>query len=274
MNYIKYTLSTLLLFSLVSCSSDSSNDETFLNMYKEADDATLFSTVKAKQRQRTKYLAYEHRITVELPKTEIEQAFEKIISFCVNDTESKCTILHSSLDTGNYSSGNIQVRILPSGVEKVVNLASKQGHISNRSTDAEDLQDVIVNSNKRLEMLSQYQAQLIELEKNTDNDIESLIKIAKELSKVQSDIEYAEGKKAKLLQRTQMDIAHISLLSLSYTSFWGPVSNSLMFFGENLSEGISQAIIAVAYLLPWVVIILFFLYILRIVWRKSRGRSQ
>ena len=267
MNYIKYILSSLLLLSIISCSSESSNDAGSFSMHREASE-------EAKQRKKTEYLAYEHRITIDLPKDDIEKVFEEIISFCADDTKNKCTILHSSLNTGDYSSSNIQARVLPTGVESLIRSATKQGNTSNKSTDTEDLQDAIVNGNKRLEMLLQYQSKLIELEKESSNDIESLIKISRELSQVQSDIEYAEGEKAKLLHRTQMYIVHISLHSRSYVSFWGPISDSLKAFGENLSEGISQAIIAVAYLLPWVVIALFLLYVLRIVWRKTRAKEK
>jgi hypothetical protein len=267
MNYIKYILTCLFLLSIISCSSESSDDAASFSVQKEA-------AVEAEQRKRTGYLAYEHRITIDLPKGDIEKVFEEIISFCADDTINKCTMLHSSLNTGDYSSSNIQVRILPNGVVPLLGLASKQGDVSNKSTDVEDLQDTIVNGKKRLEMLGQYQSRLIELEKKSSSSIESLIKIAEELSQVQSNIEYAEGKKAKLLQRTQMDIVHISLHARSYISFWGPISDSLADFGENLSEGISQAIIAIAYLLPWVVIGIFLLYVLRIVWRKTRAKEK
>jgi Domain of unknown function (DUF4349) len=263
MNYIKYILASLFLLSVISCSSDSSDDSASFSLHEEA-------LVEAKQRNRTDFLAYEHRITVDLPKNDIKKLFEEIISFCANDMVNKCTMLHSSLNTGDYSSSKIKVRVLPNGVGPLLSLVSKQGEISNKSTDVEDLQDAIVNGKKRLEMLRQYQSRLIELEKKSNSSIESLIKIAEELSQVQSDIEYAEGEKAKLLQRTQMDIVHISLHTRSYISFWGPISDSMADFGENLSEGISQAIIAIAYLLPWVVICVFLLYVLRIVWRKSK----
>ncbi|RBP49360.1 DUF4349 domain-containing protein [Arenicella xantha] len=266
MNYIKYILSSLILLNIIGCSSESSYDAASLSKRKEA-------SVEAEQRNRSEYLAYEHRITIDLPKDDIGKIFEEIISFCADDTTNKCTIIHSSINTGDYSSSNIQARVLPAGVEPLLSLASGQGNILNKSTDVEDLQDAIVNGSKRLEMLLQYQSRLIELEKESTSDIESLIKIAQELSKVQSNIEYAQGEKAKLLQRTQMDIVHISLRSRSYVSFWGPISGSLADFGENLSEGISQAIITVAYLLPWVLIVLFLLYVLRIVWRKTRAKE-
>lgn len=266
MNLLKCLLSSLLLLTIAGCSESSDKVSSF-SMEKRV-------SAEPQQRNRTEYLAYTHNITVDLDKDDLTKTFDAIISFCADDTTHQCTMLHSSLNTGDYSSSNIQVRILPNGVAPLLGLASKQGNISNRSTDVEDLQDAIVNGNKRLEMLLQYQTRLNELEQKSSGEIESLIKVVQELSKVQSDIEYAEGEKAKLLQRTQMDIVYISLQTRSYSSFWGPIADSLADFGENLSEGISQAITVVAFLLPWVVIILFLLAVVRFVWRKTRAREK
>jgi hypothetical protein len=264
MKYIKYILSGIVvLLSITGCSGESSDDAASFSAQNEISVETM-------QRKRTEYLAYEHRVTIGLAENEIEGVFEEIVSFCADDTKHKCTLLHSSLNDGDYSSGNIQLRIMPDGVEPLFKLVSRQGEITNKSTDVEDLQDAILNGEKRLEMLQQYRSRLLELEKKPDSSIESMIKIAEELSQVQSDIEYAEGEKAKLRLRIQMDVVYISLQAHSYTSFWGPISHSLSGFGRNLSEGISQVIIAVAYLLPWFILLVLLIYVLRIIWRRIR----
>jgi len=229
--------------------------------------------ISAVGKQRGEYLAYEHSVTIDLPKNHVAEAFEKIISYCSDDVANKCTILYSSLNTGDHSSSDVKIRVLPNGVDPLLGIAAQQGSVFSKSTFVEDLQDAIVNGDKRLEMLHLYQVRLIELEKKSHSDVESLIKIAQELSQVQSDIEYAEGAKAKLLQRTHMDIVNISLQSDRHRTFWGPISDSLGDFGENLADGVSQAIVAVAYLLPWIFILLFTLYFVRIIWLKTRSRK-
>jgi len=266
-SYFKYVSLSLILFLVVACSAESVDQAPMPNVLDSV-------SAGAKQKTRGEYLAYEHRITVSLPGDSVGKAFDEVISFCTRDTVNKCTILHSTLNAGNYvSSSNIQVRIVPGGVDALLATASKQGEVIKRSTDVEDLQETIVNGNKRLEMLLKYQSRLTALEKKSHNDVESLIKIAQELSQVQSDIEYAQGEKNKLLQRTQMDVVYISFHALSYTSFWGPISDALSDFGENLSEGISLVVVAIAYLFPRVILIGFLLYITRVIWRKTRVSS-
>lgn len=266
MRYIKSILVVLLMLNIIGCSSESSDRAE----YKIQSD----SVVDAKQRQRSNYLAYEHQLRIDLEKSNMVKAFEDIVSFCSEDKKYQCTMLHSSVNTGDYSSADIRVRILPDGVNGLFEVVSSKGEVTNKSTDVEDLQDFIVDGDKKLEMLGQYHERLLKLEKSSGDDIESLIKISSELSQVQSDLEYAEGEKAKLLTRVQMDIVNISLTSSSYGSFWEPVSDSLGEFGENLSQGVSQAIVAIAFLLPWFIIGPVFLYGIRYLWRKTNVKDK
>jgi hypothetical protein len=269
MNTIKYILLVIIVLGITGCSNEyASNEESApLGMM---DESTAPGNAKDEQKPRTKYLAYVHHVRVILEQKEIPEVFEKLVSFCNEDEVNKCTLLHSRLNTGDYSYGKIQVRILPGGVDSLLKVASRGGEISERATNVQDLQDAIVNNQKRLEMLTQYHNRLTQLEKEPSHNIETLIKLAQELSRVQSDIEYAEGRKAKLLQQTQMDIVDIALDTPSYVSFWTPISESFSGFGENLSESIAQAITALAYLLPWI----FILMILFVAWRMIRHKMR
>ena len=50
-----------------------------------------------------------------------------------------------------------------------------------------------------------------------------------------------------------------------------PIRDAVRDFFGNLSEGISQAITAVAYILPWLLVVILGLYLVRFLWRR-RGR--
>jgi hypothetical protein len=54
-------------------------------------------------------------------------------------------------------------------------------------------------------------------------------------------------------------------------AFWRPIRDALRSFFWNPSEGISQAITAVAYILPWSLVVIPGLYLVRFLW-KRRGR--
>ncbi|WP_444936003.1 DUF4349 domain-containing protein [Microbulbifer sp. JMSA004] len=277
MRLFNYLLALLILGSNYGC-SESGNESSVTSYNNARASSKVVADIRfpepisgGNQGGRGQYIAYEHFLTTELPAEEVEPVFYKLQLLCQQEMEKECTILHSSLSNGEKPYGRIHFRIHPSGVDKIIDLASEQGAVIQRETKAEDLQDVIIDNQKRLEMLLQYQSRLVELEQKSASDIDTLIKVAEKLASVQSDIEYSQGKKAKLLKRTQMDVVQIELHSKSYTSFWAPISNSLSHFGGNLSDGLSEAITAIAYLLPWTLIALFLFYMIRIIWRKTRS---
>lgn len=261
--YAIITTAVLLIISGCS-SSENSNTDHFSGSEKGAP---------INQKDRGKYLAYEYKISVDLPQKEVEPAYQKIIDSCVSDTKFNCTILSSTLNTGKYGSSDITLRIQPKGVDSILKIASSEGEITRQSTEAEDLESSITDVEKRLDMLRNYRSNLEALEKKTNQDIESLIKIAQELSQVQSSIEAAETTKNRFQQRINMNIVRISFFTQSYTSFGQPISESLKQFGGNLSEGISNVIMAVAFLLPWLILISFAIYIICVIRRRIKRRS-
>jgi hypothetical protein len=224
------------------------------------------------QREKSRYLAYTHRVSIDLPVESVEERYNQILSWCAKDDEFKCILLSSGLTTDNYIRATVEVRILPKGVNEILGIASAGGSTRHKSTDVEDLGEAIVDNQKRLEMLRSYRDRLEALEKNPKNDVESLVKIASELSKVQSDLEYAEGKRSKLLQRVEMDIVNISIYSQSQKSFFKPIGASLKNFNSRLSEGISDTITAIAYLIPWLLLGSVLLYCARKIWVRVRRK--
>ncbi len=253
----------LLLLLAVGCSEiNSDQTEAFVPTAKEKAQTTL-----SQSRANRQFLAYEHRVSIEIPTTKIAATYQRIITACTTDQHYQCTLLHSGINSGDYPSGNIRLRLLPEGANTIIALAAKAGDIASQSVDVEDLGDSIVDNKKRLKMLTAYQQRLEVLEQRTDHDIDSLIKVASALSNVQTDLEYAEGVRAKLLQRVQMDIVNIRLFSHNQASFWSPVADAFDDFADNVSQSIASVIIFIALLIPWAVILVLVIITLRYLWR-------
>jgi hypothetical protein len=192
----------------------------------------------------------------------------------------QCTMLNASIDTGSQQLSQIKLRIHPAGVANIVKLATDAGKMSVQSTDVTDLGDQFVDTQQTIDRLGEYQKSLRALKQSkqskqkTGQDIDALVKLAQEEAKVQTDLEYAKGKKAKLLQRVQTDILNITLTSRDGLPFWQPISESMSSFGGNLSEGISQSITAVAFLIPWILVLTCLMFLLRFIWRKTRKSEK
>jgi hypothetical protein len=216
------------------------------------------------------HLAYEHLIVVEVDEDAIPEQFKKVVEACTKDRKHNCTILQSELSSGEEVSGSIRLRVMPDGIDSLISVAASGGEVTRRRTHVEDLAKVIADGEKRIEMLTTYRDRLIGLEQQAENDIDALIKITSELTKVQSDLEHALGEHAYQKQRVELEILSVRFVAEESRSTLGPVRQSIRDFGENLSEGIAQAITGVAYVLPWLIVVLLVFPILRLFWRKIR----
>lgn len=233
-------------------------------------DAELAFSRTAEQRD-GQFLAYEHTLVVDTSEDKLADSFKSIIDACTADRENQCTVLHSEINHGDYNRASIRMRVKPGGVDALATLAAGSGDVVRRSTNVEDVAKTIADIDKRIAILTTTRDRLLELEERGAEDIESLIKITTELTKVQAALEQAMGQSAYQRQRVDMDILNIRLIVEAGRSFWSPIGDSLSSFGQNLSDGLADTIYAIAYLLPWSILIFFVGYIVRKIWKRSRS---
>jgi hypothetical protein len=256
----------LLIFLLIlSCA--------ILSCSKKSVDSELtggFLNSETDQRGKDSYLSYEHFFTIDTTTENLSKTYKDTIQSCVKDEKFECTILDSRISIGKYPSAQIRLRLKPEGIKDIISVASDKGKIVQESTHIEDLAKPIVDNKQRLDMLESHRERLLALQEKAADDVESLIKVSSELSKVQSAIELAKGEKAFLNQRVSMDIVNLNFQVEYHRSFWRPIRESLSDFSNNLSDGIAGTIIVAAYLLPGLFVLLFMFVVIRFVWKKIR----
>jgi len=216
-------------------------------------------------------LSREHHVVAEVREGDLEARFRRVAGRCNADLADHCTILQSDLSTGDLPAGQIRLRIDPSAVEDLISFASAGGTLVHRSTTVEDLAEAIQDTQTRLEMLTNYRKQLLELQAKAGTNIDAAIKIASELSTVQSNLEGVTGEAAYQSKRTTTDIVALEFIVPARSAYWRPIRDSLRDFVGNLSTGFSEAITAVAYIVPWLLVVIPGLYLLRFLWRR-RGQ--
>ena len=217
-------------------------------------------------------LAYEHSIAVDVAEDKLDAAFESVRQACAADRANNCTLLWSEASHGDWARANFRIRVEPDGVEPLVSLASGAGEVIRRSTHIEDLAKTITDLDKRVSILTTTRDRLIELEQRGMDDVESLITLTTELTRIQSELEEIAGQRAYQQQRVDTQILNIEFVVERQVSFWRPITRALSSFGQTLSRGIGDAISAIAYLLPWAVLLFVVVYLLRLLWRFVRGR--
>jgi flagellar biosynthesis chaperone FliJ len=218
-----------------------------------------------------KFMAYEHSIQVAVPESQVTNVYEAVEQACLQARVEQCVVMGSQLSTGNEASAEINIRAKSAGIQKLLAVLARKGHVVSQSVSSEDLASPITDAAKKMAMLSDYRSKLEGLRGHSGIDIDALIKVSKELVQVQSEIESLAGEQAHLLLRVETEILRVSIHSAESQSFLRPVSAALSNFMHNLSEGLSDAITGVAYLMPWSLVILLCFWLFRKFWLRKKS---
>lgn len=271
-HFYRVNLTVLVLafaFATAGCSPEGSQIDA------EAPDPLRASTMKMHAdtyiaapefQSGNSYLAFEHQITVSVANDEIMSAAEHIKSLC----REQCTILATNLQQGDLSYAFVRMRMAPERVATVIKTAGALGQVVSQNTQADDLQNQVADNSKRIEMLISYRDKLQQLEQNSAQEVDALIRVASELSRVQSDLEYAQGEKARLYQRIDQPIVSVHLQTVEYDSFWSPIGKSLSQFGEYFAKGTAFVLMAIAFGIPSLIVLIVLFVLARFVWRTLK----
>jgi len=222
-----------------------------------------------------KYLAYEHTVVIDAEDDKVAPLFESAQAACRQATAESCAILDARITRSDTSYATLRFRARADGIKKLLALLSSQGKVSSLSTTAEDLAGPIADTAKQLAMLTDYRSRLEALRGRPNNDVDALIKLNRELADVQNQIESLSGEQAHLVQRVETEILNVTISSYENRSFWSPIGESTSEFGGNLSTGIATAITALAYMIPWGLVIALIVWgILKLVRRRKRKQAE
>lgn len=222
---------------------------------------------------KARYLAYEHSVSLNVEERRVADVHAAAEAACHKATAHDCVVLESNLVTGRYVEATLKVRARREGINELIAGLRTRGEVIRQSVTAEDLTGPIVDSAKHLEMLKDYRARLESLRGKAGADIDALIKVNEQLSRVQGEIEQQSGERARLVQRVETEILSLSISSSSGGSFWRPIADAIEDFGRNLSTAISSAITAIAFVIPWGILLLLGWWCGRRCWSWAKRRN-
>jgi hypothetical protein len=240
----------------------------------QAPAATLALAGPAAEREAAtpadRTLAYEHRVSIELSAAMLPQRLDAVRKTCVEDSKRACMLLDvSRQDTRGTINGRIRMRVPPSGVEPMVAIASAGGKVVSRTTHAEDLAQPAADTDRQIALLTTHRDRLAEIMKNRDLRVEQLITVSKELATVQTELDAAATQRRNLQRRLDTELLEIEL-SVEGARYGGadtPVRDALRSFTADFFNAVAMVIGFIALLLPWLVVILPGIVLLRLFWR-------
>ena len=221
-------------------------------------------------RRKDNSLAYEHTVSIELDQATLPNRMREIQLACTSDKEFNCTLLDVSLRSATETpSGTIRMRLASAGIDAFTATASKNGTVTDRLTHAEDLAEQVTDTERELTLLTTHRDRLSEFLKDRSLKIDQLITVSRELASVQTQLEAAATTRANLRRRidTELLTLNLSVPANVVSAQRTPVRDALRTFGADFTDAIAQVIRFIAAVIPWLVVIVPGIILLRLFWR-------
>lgn len=234
------------------------------------------------------YIAYTHALGLRLPLAAVEPVMQGHVEACRAAGPAVCIVTNSNLykQSDDYTSGYLSLRAQPDwitgfldGIDETAEQAG--GEVSQRSSSAEDLTRVILDTDARLGAQITLKGRLEDLLENRDGELADFLAIERELARVTGDIESITSNLKALRLRVSMSELTVNYETQRSLVSGGRTNPLVRAFGDffyNMSEALAAVITFFAMSLPWLFVIGVLLMIwLRAIWpwvRRRRSKPQ
>jgi hypothetical protein len=213
-------------------------------------------------------LAYEHHLRIELQQSLIAPRMAAVREACESARFGACNVM--SFDQSE-TSGSLTVRVVPAGVEPLTGIASQQGKLAFRQTQAEDLADAINDNDQKLKQLEAYSAQLDQLSQRKDLSASDLIALGHERAQLQVDRENLQSTAAQQQRRLDTNLLEIDFSEEMSGHHLGVSLGECV---DQLYDGIRDALSMLAYGVPFLLLAFPLALAWRWVWRRITRKSR
>ncbi len=235
------------------------------------------------QDKSTLLLAYRYHFNFAIPAKNLKAVSQKAIETCTLAGMDKCRVVTSSLNqySDDNISANIELRVEPKWFENYKqSLASDSetagGKITGSTVGSEDLTIAISDSDAKLNALKTLRSRLIGLLETKGSQLKDLIAVERELARVQGQIEGSTARLRVLRTRVAMSQVHLNYETKSVAasrSSFTPIKRALNDFIGTVAHGFAGVIRFVAFILPWLIVGIPLLWMVRRFWRKRNAKT-
>jgi hypothetical protein len=231
--------------------------------------------------------AYSHSISLVMPRAAIAPRFDRARDLCLHTAASGCELLKASVelrgdDENGYSEAVLVVALPHNKVaafeksltEPLPGESSADVNIRSQLTEAENVQQELTDTDRKLSQLMDYRDRLTALSKRPDVNVGDLIRIEQELSKTQSDLDQTAAQKRDAVERVAREKLTVTFGEpLSDMGFGNTISRAWHNGFGTLNESSANALEFVISLIPWLPIVAGGFYLLLWGWRLARRRA-
>ncbi|MGP1273935.1 MAG: DUF4349 domain-containing protein [Caulobacterales bacterium] len=234
------------------------------------------------QAEQAVLLAYTHNYGLRLPSGVLADVYEAHREACAAAGGNVCRVISATINDpdGERPSGTLDIRARPDWIasfrDRLAGEVSEAGgNIQSQNTNVDDLTTQIVDGEARLRAQTALRDRLQALLETSDGPMADVLAVERELARVQSDIDARASVIAAL--RTRVETSRLTLYYqpiVSQTSpvRFNPIMDALEDFTDTLSEGVASVIRFVAGILPWLILVIPAIFLIR--WLLARRKRK
>lgn len=218
-------------------------------------------------------LAYEHDVEIGLEQAQILPRMRAAQAACDGGKFGDCVVLNVQQQGGDRPSASLTVRMAPAGVEPMIALASAGAEIGSRSTRAEDLAVAVRDNALAQSRLGKERERLQQFQQRPDLAVADMIALSRQLAETDAQLEAAAQEGAQHRRRIDTQLLTLRFQPPGGESGRGEIGQALRDFGATLAMGTAWTIRALAFLVPFGLLLAVLVAIVRR-WRRGRSRTR
>jgi hypothetical protein len=218
-------------------------------------------------------LAYAYSTTLELPSRAVVETMKAHEKACAEAGPRLCQVVGSQTvaETDQYITANLSIRAEPNWLKtfrgSLGGDAKKAGgRIKSENVYTEDLTRQIVDAEAQLRAQKTLRDRLQQILRERPGKLGELLETERELARVQGEIDARESVLAVMRARVSMSTLDLSYQSKATAVTGGtfePVSDAVTSFARVVAQGLGAIITLVAFLLPWLIVIVPLVWLVR-----------
>jgi len=222
-----------------------------------------------------KYIALRHHLTIETPAKEMQASFDAAVKHC---EELNCQMLSANYNKEtpyNPPSASLSVRIAPRNVSIFLDGLAKNGEVLSHSRDSEDKTNQVVDTDARIKNLTELRDRLRLMLTDKSAKFKDLIDVERELANTQSELDSITSLRKILSQETDLVAVNIDFAAaqgITEQGFFAPVARALKDAGRVMMESFAAVITFIMSALPWLLIGVPILLLVRKYWAKIKAK--
>jgi hypothetical protein len=243
-----------------------------------AQDMAASATPETAELATPKYLAERQFWVFELPEDNIEARWRAHVELCRKD----CEVLNAALNKSAHSpvSASLQIRVGRPVAEKLLG-AMRSPEVTEQRVEREDKTMQVVDVEARLNNLGELRDRLRALLANRSGALKDILETERELARVQSELDSMLAQRKALANETEKILLFAEYRpepSIGETGAMQPLFEAWHGAGRAFAESLSEALLFIVRIMPWLVIVLPVLWGLwsglRRLWARMQDRLR